>query len=219
MNCFYDHQKQVAIWWSPKCGCTTIKSLYFNYIRKRNIEYVHLDESDQFDDACFDYRNVLTIRNPYDRIVSFFLHKYVRSLTTEYLDLLSQTNFSLENLTFETYLQRLHQSFITQPFSLPELEHYHTTPQFSETYLKLSNSCKEHSIPVSFFSIHFLESFDAIKFVESLGYSNQILNPDNSIDLNQFFRNIPHFIQSIEVPNAEKINYKQLKADFSDKRI
>lgn len=65
-----DKKRKIIFGWSPKCGCTNIKRL-FNYFQEEphNVSYPYPKEG--------KYTTILFIRNPYKRIVSGFLQKYV----------------------------------------------------------------------------------------------------------------------------------------------
>ena len=79
--------KKIIIFWSPKCGCTTLKTIlaiFFNIENNKNKD-IHLNEElsvkiDKKDKNKMDiYKNydiVMLIRNPYERLVSGFLNKY-----------------------------------------------------------------------------------------------------------------------------------------------
>jgi len=81
--------KKLIIFWSPKCGCSTLKTILANFF---NIDYtkdkhIHCNKElknkiNKMDinkiDVYKNYDIVILIRNPYERLVSGFLDKYVR---------------------------------------------------------------------------------------------------------------------------------------------
>ena len=81
------HDKRLIIFWSPKCGCSTLKTIlaiYFNIHDPIKYSHIHLNkELDKLIDKNEDnlkYKNydlVFLIRNPYDRLASGFMNKYV----------------------------------------------------------------------------------------------------------------------------------------------
>ena len=81
------HDKKLIIFWSPKCGCSTLKTIlaiYFNIHNPIKYSHIHLNEElDELIDKNEDnlkYKNydlVFLIRNPYDRLASGFMNKYV----------------------------------------------------------------------------------------------------------------------------------------------
>jgi len=83
------HDKKLIFFWSPKCGCTTLKSIlviYFNIENTIKYKHVHCNEelgikinkrNKNKIDIYKNYDIVMLIRNPYKRLVSGFLNKYV----------------------------------------------------------------------------------------------------------------------------------------------
>ena len=82
------HTKKLIIFWSPKCGSSTLKTILAIYFKIENTKYnhIHLNKElsvkiDKRDKKKIDiYKNyniVMLIRNPYERLVSGFLNKYV----------------------------------------------------------------------------------------------------------------------------------------------
>lgn len=83
------NEKKLIIFWSPKCGCTTLKtiiSIYFNINNDEKYKHIHLNEElkkkinvrNKNIDIYKDYSIVMLIRNPYERLVSGFINKYVQ---------------------------------------------------------------------------------------------------------------------------------------------
>lgn len=77
-------KKKLIIFWSPKCGCTTLKTIlshYFNLDNKINVhksKFLNFKTNNQSSykkDVKYDI--LFLIRNPYDRLVSGFVDKYV----------------------------------------------------------------------------------------------------------------------------------------------
>jgi hypothetical protein len=72
-----DNLHKVILCWSPKCGCSHIKYLYtFIQTNKKNNEI----QNTSFCKLPVDienYTTIVIIRNPYKRIVSGFLEKYM----------------------------------------------------------------------------------------------------------------------------------------------
>lgn len=80
------HDKKLIIFWSPKCGSSTLKTilaLYFNIHDPIKYSHIHLNKElrdliDKKDNLKYEnYDLVLLIRNPYDRLASGFINKYV----------------------------------------------------------------------------------------------------------------------------------------------
>ena len=82
------HEKKLIIFWSPKCGCSTLKtilSFYLNIYDSNKYEYIHKNkELKEFinikkynSEVYKNYDIVMLIRNPYTRLVSGFINKYI----------------------------------------------------------------------------------------------------------------------------------------------
>ena len=81
--------KKLIIFWSPKCGCTTLKTILAIYFKVKNTKYKHIHLNEELSvkfnkrdknkiDIYKNYNIVMLIRNPYERLVSGFLNKYVK---------------------------------------------------------------------------------------------------------------------------------------------
>lgn len=84
---------KLIIFWSPKCGCSTLKHLLAVYFNILDPKYAHIHVNKELQEKIKnsmkrkdeDYKNydiAMLIRNPYERLVSGFLNKYV--LNTHY---------------------------------------------------------------------------------------------------------------------------------------
>ena len=110
MNHIVDDKLKLIIGWNKKCGCGSLKHWY---IQLKGIERV-ANAHKQFRRLKFpstvhenknysNYQKVLIIRNPYDRLVSGFLDKYIFSKKT------------YESLTFNIFVNE---------FDLPNTSHF-----------------------------------------------------------------------------------------------
>ena len=89
-------EKKLIIFWSPKCGCSTMKHILATYLKLDSYKIstnthwnamdIHknkdlLSKSNKRDIKKIDiyktYDIVMLVRNPYERLVSGFLNKYV----------------------------------------------------------------------------------------------------------------------------------------------
>lgn len=84
------HKKKLIIFWSPKCGCTTLKTILSFYLNIHDSDkYEHIHKNKELRELINvkndnlkiyqDYDIVMLIRNPYTRLVSGFLNKYINS--------------------------------------------------------------------------------------------------------------------------------------------
>jgi hypothetical protein len=77
------HEKKIIFLWTPKCGCTTVKYIFYNFIEfnvpSDNIMIVHYLKDNVCNQLPINYKEYLKIqfvRNPYEKCVSGFLtHK------------------------------------------------------------------------------------------------------------------------------------------------
>ena len=119
MRCLIDHANMVNLFWSEKCGCTYIKSLYNYYIRGVENRHPHTVEFGYelpFKDP--DYKNILVVRNPYDRLVSGYFDKYVDGHFT----------CDLGKCTFEEFIDHFNN------FKYEKIDYDHFSLQFSRAY-------------------------------------------------------------------------------------
>ena len=166
----YDDVNKITIWWSAKCGCSTVKNIYYNIIKNMNIPFknCHFEYSKFIPEKLY-YKNILITRNPYHRIVSCFLDKYI------YGDY--KCNIPHDNINFEDFINELYKKYIIHKyngeFDNRIIDKHHTTPQFSEIYNDLLNYCYKNNINFKFDKIYKLEEF----------------NYENQIDFIKNFRN------------------------------
>lgn len=73
-----DYEKKVIFGWSAKCGCSGIRNMS-HYLSGKIIEPCY--SSNDFCELpknMEEYKIIIIIRNPYERIISGFIDKYVR---------------------------------------------------------------------------------------------------------------------------------------------
>ena len=97
MYFYVDEKRKIIFGWSPKCGCTNVKRL-FNYFQEEKV-----DKNSRYPKEG-KYKTILFVRNPYKRIVSGFLQKYVDNHELKQFQL-----FGLD-LTFEKFVEELDQN-------------------------------------------------------------------------------------------------------------
>jgi len=153
----YIHEYKITIWWSAKCGCSTIKEIIYNKILKKNIENIHFEYLN-FNPDYLNYKNIIIVRNPIDRIISCFINKY-----KIYVDEHFKKKFN-----FKEFIDANNDN------NIKFYDIHHTTPQFSEEYNNLYNYCNENSICFKFDKIIKLEDFNAVDFAKE--YFNVDLN-------------------------------------------
>jgi len=76
-----DKKNKIIFGWSPKCGCSFVKNLF--YFLTNNVkanEKIHGPHSKQLLPKNHnEYKIIIIVRNPYERIVSGFLEKYKKT--------------------------------------------------------------------------------------------------------------------------------------------
>jgi hypothetical protein len=135
---FYLHDYKTTIWWSAKCGCSTIKHLIYNIILKINPEDFHKDSYTDFDPKYLDYTNILIVRNPIDRIISSYVDKYAQYNERYKLD--------NPNMNFEEFINLLFEKCKKEDYDSKNniTYNHHNTPQFSEEFNKLREYTKKN---------------------------------------------------------------------------
>jgi hypothetical protein len=167
----YIHEYKITIWWSAKCGCSTIKDLVFNKLQKLNKNDLHKNTYAKFDPQYLNYKNILIVRDPINRFISsynmFFkifcnMYKINKNLTfSEFVELIFESR-KKDNFT--------HHSKINVSFN------HHLINQFSESYTDLNKYCKENNINFHFDEVIKLEDFNSIDFMKK--YFDIILKKD-----------------------------------------
>lgn len=130
---------KICIFFSGKCGNTTLRKWYLNFrynINTNNLKEIRVKTdrlikhffSDKYNKGfCKDYINVIIVRNPYDRVVSMFMDKFI------YPPGNIQKFFSTEDITFniflkflkkeqETYFYKCNNHFIPQSLSREKIK-------------------------------------------------------------------------------------------------
>jgi len=211
----YLNKNKIIIFWSYKCGCTFIKTLFYNTIlnKKYSINYIKLIS---FMSTFYFlnlnkiqmYKKILICRNPYSRIVSCFIDKYINGRFTKYMNyniFLNKINnifFRNKkniNFTFENFINILYE--ITQHnFSYYILEKKHIMLQFDKN-IKIDK-------------IYKLENFDEKKFLNN-EFNIKIYNKIN----NDFGNNTNCSICKNTINNVYEMNYEQLLKLKNDNKI
>ena len=219
---FYLHDYKITIWWSAKCGCSTLKHLIYNIILKINPEDFHKDSYTNFDPKYLDYTNILIIRNPLNRIISSYVDKYAQ-YDKKY-------NLNNPNMTFEEFINTLLNNFQKenhdQKFNIAY--NHHNTPQFSEEFNKLREYTKKERPDFGFQYIYKLEEFNIGEFMKkhfnidydkhiqwNIGKQNKKLFIENAyrIEYNELKKNVPNYESFLTQEIIDKIK-KIYKKDY-----
>ncbi len=96
-----DNNVKVIFGWSPKCGCSHIKKIYWFLQNDKINNPIHVNnERHKLPDDIHNYTTILVIRNPYDRVVSGFLDKYKE-------DGQYRKGWKKSTITFEDFVKEL----------------------------------------------------------------------------------------------------------------
>lgn len=130
---------RVAFGWSAKCGCTMVKSLFFELsgVFMPNVHGAWLWAGLPPDGGGFEV--IVFARNPYERLVSGFLDKYGRSRELEASDPLPEEGAT----SFSRFVRWLEQEGMRT--RSPNFVH-HFTPQLSEAWLDSMPVAKVYDI-------------------------------------------------------------------------
>jgi hypothetical protein len=196
---FYLHDYKTTIWWSAKCGCSTLKYLIYNIILNINPTDFHKDTYFDFDSKYLNYVNILIVRNPIDRIISSYLDKY-----WEYNFIY---NLNKPDMTFEEFINILFNEYENnniEPQNKVSNNH-HNTPQFSERFNELHDYTKQNFPEYFFHYIYKLEEFNIQEFMKK--HFN--IDYDKNVQWNIGKQN-----KKLSIPDAYKIKYNELKKNI-----
>ena len=146
-----DTDNKIIFGWSAKCGCSHIKKLFHFLKNTHSIGLHDISTYGRLPIKHEEFKIILIIRNPYDRIVSGFLEKYHHK----------HGNFirkwKHQPLTFSNFLNELDTHSTNRL-----IEKHHFCPQLSEEW---KDSITPHKI-------YDIKSID-YKYIQSL-YNTQI---------------------------------------------
>jgi hypothetical protein len=119
-----DTDKQIIFGWSAKCGCSHVKNIYW-YLQtgKLDNEIHSKKDVNKLPDDIQNYKTIIVIRNPYERIISGFLDKYSKKGQFRHL-------WKDSFLSFSQFVDKVtNNDWIT-------IDRHHFTPQLSEHFDK-----------------------------------------------------------------------------------
>jgi len=214
----YDDKNKKIFFWSYKCGCTYIRDIFYNHYLKLNYKpnYIKiitlLSRYNKVDNQkLITYQKIYVCRDPYARIVSCFVDKYINGHFTFWLNL----NIWIKNFfnyfsyngnkkyykfNFEDFIDLVYEKIVQSRINL--LEFYHIAPQFSINYnnnFVLDKIYKLEDLDSSFF---LKDEFNITNNVihESKHHNNCSISENN-------------------IKDAFKLNHEQLLILKQNKRI
>ena len=172
-----DHQNKVIFGWSPKCGCSRAKKIFW-FLQNINIGHnPHTaNDSHPLPNDIENYTTIIFIRNPYKKIISGFLDKYRKN--GEFRDL-----WKYDKITFSTFVDEL----IKNDWKMVESHHF--KPQTGGNYN--SNILRSKCL-----KIYDIENID-YSFIESL-YHKKI--PEEFLKFNLMGHERKKFDHQFEEP-------------------
>ena len=123
MHVITNYNKKICFWWSAKCGCSTVKYLFRKLSGKSIPLNLHIGTYGSLNNTNIgpEFKHILFIRNPYERLVSGFLDFYVH-------ESMKLKGLPPDNLTFAFFVDELKDN------GLLNIDYHHFTPQLSEKY-------------------------------------------------------------------------------------
>lgn len=125
MYFFIDEEKKIIFGWNPKCGSNHMIKL-FTFLTGRDIHAMFILNT-EFPTNHSDYKIILIMRNPFDRIVSAYRFLYKKD---GYCNCLWKTD---KKLTFRNFVDELDKNGTTTI-----IDKYHFNPQL--THIPICNS-------------------------------------------------------------------------------
>ena len=163
MRCIIDHKNKVNLFWTEKCGCTFIKQIYSYYVRGLERDVDPHDELYEMTEYMEGYTNILVVRNPYHRLISGFLHRFVAGPESA-------------KLKFQDFKEFLESDFRT-------IDYDHFAPQFARAYndsLKFDFVYDLDGLDIFNGSNGFLRHFEHKPIDPSISFKNNHTNQTRS---------------------------------------
>jgi len=136
MRYLVDTKNKVIFGWSAKCGCSHIKKLFW-YLQNVNVNILHRNDRHKLPTDMHNYTTIVITRNPYERLVSGFLHKYNKKGEC-------RKNWPYNEITFAKFVEHL-----TEPnWKICDIHHFipQTSEEFDYDQLSLSKKLNFYDI-------------------------------------------------------------------------
>lgn len=194
------HEKKVIFGWSAKCACSFIKRYFYqlNNIDDTKLIDIHYGSHGQLNFDTSNYKILLFVRNPYKRLISAFMDKYVKKKYT----------INIQNMTFEMFLNEMAKN------GLKYIEKHHFCPQFSEAFKTNINIHKVYdinSIDYKYINSLFNKDLDIQKISRADNNDNHKTKYDYTNNSVAYNIPIEHLDEMIEKPNYKCFYNKRIK--------
>jgi hypothetical protein len=154
-NIFVNKEKQYAIIWHAKCGCTTITDIFclvnkieFNKKQNHHLSLSWLYNKYRYNVYLQNIDIISFVRNPYERFISSYLDKHVFKNEDTYLTFEGYQKFieSNDNTLFNLCKFVLSGEFITKHYTLIS-EYNNSVPYYkslNKTIVKIEDGLNKH---------------------------------------------------------------------------
>uniref|UniRef100_A0A6C0DZA4 Sulfotransferase domain-containing protein n=1 Tax=viral metagenome TaxID=1070528 RepID=A0A6C0DZA4_9ZZZZ len=187
MRFLVDSKNKVILGWSPKCGCSHIKYIFWFLQNNKINNQIHTDkDTNKLPKNIEQYTTIIISRNPLKRLVSGFLDKY--KIDGEYRHL-----WNNDIITFNMFIQELTKT------NWQKIDHHHFSPQTAEDYdpkilqSKIIKCFDIENIDYEFIEKLYNKKIPTIILQKKLGherkknYENTVDNYVYDLDMKQYY--------------------------------
>ena len=187
MKFLIDYNKKIIVGWSAKCGCSHVKNIFWFLQNNLENNLIHTDlDSNNLPDDIENYTTIVISRNPYKRIVSGFLDKYMKN--SEYKIL-----WKHNNITFSMFVNEL----IKNNWEMVNKHHF--TQQTSEKFsLKILQSKNIKFYDIENIDYNYIEDLYNIKIPDKVMNKKEGHERINRIKKDKIFNNYVYDLEMDE---------------------
>lgn len=200
-----DEEKQVIFGWSPKCGCSHIKKLFW-FLKLNDLNHViHTSrEMKRLPKNVQNYTIIMIVRNPYKRLVSGFLDKYRQGGEYRY-------KWKESTITFSAFVEELIRGswrVVDSHHFKPQTDEYYDEKVFDAKVLKcfdLENI--DYKYIESLYDVKIPKDFLAIKHGHERSKSGTMLSiPVYDLDMSEYYTSNVNYSYFFNEELREKVN-------------
>lgn len=223
-NIFVNKEKQYAIIWHAKCGCTTITDIFclvnkieFNKKQNHHLSLSWLHNKYRYNIYLQNIDIIAFVRNPYERFISSYIDKHVFKNEDTYLTFEGYNKFvkDNENTIYNLCNYLLSGEIITQHYTLVS-KYNNNVPYYKflkKKYVKIEDGLNKHLYD-------FLKKHHAELESDNLGIlnycaNNNVYKKENTKITNtetEFIRQLKHFTPEkwLNYLSKYNLNYKDI---------